>query len=99
MPTNRRVIVRSKDAGVFFGRLLEIDKHGTVTMIDPRRLWYWDGAATLSELAVEGTSEPGNCKFPIPTDGTHTILGVCEIIPVTDKAADSIDDVPVWSKH
>lgn len=29
-----------------------------------RRLWYWDGAASISQIAVDGVSKPENCKFP-----------------------------------
>lgn len=91
-----RVIVRSTNAGVFLGRL--VSRVGdSVTLSDTRRLWYWDGAATLSELATEGVSRPKSCKFPVATEGPHTILGVIEIIPTTERACTSIDAVPVWS--
>ena len=90
------VMVRSSDAGVFYGTLLSRD--GTeVTLINARRVWYWDGAATLSELATNGTSKPQNCKFPAPTSGEHVVLGVCEVIEVTDSAKESLDSVKVWS--
>lgn len=44
-------IVRSDRAGVFFGRIKE--RNGSeVTMTDVRRIWYWYGAASLSQLAT-----------------------------------------------
>jgi hypothetical protein len=91
-----KVIVRSSDAGVFYGEL-EGREGSEVTLSGARRIWYWDGAASLSELASEGTSKPGNCKFPVATEGTHIVLGVCEIIPVTERAQASIEAVPIWS--
>ena len=46
------VIVRTYSAGVFAGILEKLD--GTVgTMSNARRIWYWEGAATLSELVDE----------------------------------------------
>ena len=90
------VIVRSRDAGVFAGILG--DRHGDVVeLCNARRIWYWDGAATLSELAAKGTSRPANCKFPMPVPEI-TVLGVCEVIPMTSAAVASIASVPVWSQ-
>ena len=93
METNK-VIVRADRAGVFFGEIIE--RNGSeVKMKDVRRLWYWDGAASLSQLAVEGVSKPQNCKFTV-TVTTVVILGVIEIIPCTEQAVKSINSVPVW---
>lgn len=64
---------------------------------DSRRLWYWSGAASLSQLAVEGTKKPGECKFPIAMP-EQEVLGVLEIIPVTDKAKASLDGVSIWQQ-
>ena len=90
-------IVRSRDAGVFAGTIES--RTGTeVTMTDARRIWYWDGAASLSELAMAGTSKPMKCKFPAPV-GRVTILKVCEILDMTDAAWESIAAVPVWSEQ
>lgn len=87
-------IVRSDRAGVFFGKIKE--RNGDeITMTDVRRIWYWDGAASLSQLAVEGTKKPQNCKFTIYVP-EMTILGVNEIIPCTDEAEASINGVPEW---
>jgi hypothetical protein len=98
--TEDRVIVRTINAGVFFGTLTETNLAiGTVTLKNSRRLHYWDGAATLSELATEGTAKPKNCKFPCPIEKDHQIREVIEIIPVTERAAKSIDAVSTWSAH
>ena len=90
------VMVRSANAGVFYGTLVKREGD-EVTLSNARRCWYWAGAATLSELATRGTSKPGSCKFPAPTKGNHLILGVCEVIPVTPEALATLDAVPVWS--
>lgn len=92
-----RVIIRSKDSGVHFGTL--VSRSGDeVQLSNARRIWYWDGAATLSELAISGTSAPKTCKFPAPVPSI-TILGVCEVIECTEAASKSIDGVKAWSQH
>ena len=52
-------IVRTYSAGVFAGEI-ESRNGKEVVMRNARRLWYWDGAASLSQLAMEGVSEPEN---------------------------------------
>ncbi len=90
----RYVIVRASSAGVFAG-VLESRNGGEVVLIGARRLWYWSGAASLSQLAVDGTSRPAQCKFPVEVP-RHEVLGVIEILDVTDAARASIAAVPVW---
>lgn len=94
MDSNKYYIIRADRAGVFCGHIKERDGN-EVTMTDVRRLWYWEGAASLSQLAVDGTRKPGGCKFTI-TVPEMTILGVIEIIPCSDKAASSILGVKEW---
>lgn len=87
-------IVRADRAGVFAGNIKERNG-GEVTMTNVRRIWYWDGAASLSQMAVEGVKKPQNCKFTV-TVPEMTILGVIEIIPCTDEAEKNIKGVPEW---
>lgn len=92
--TDDYVIVRTYSAGVFAGVI--IDKEGKeVQLKNARRLWYWEGAASLSQLAMEGTSKPDECKFPCEVD-TITLTEAVEIIPCTKKAVKSIKGVAVW---
>lgn len=92
---NKQVIVRADRAGIFFGTLAE--KEGNeVNLKNARRLWYWDGACSISELAATGTTRPDRCKFAVAVQSI-TILGVIEIIPCTEEAVKSIESVPVWS--
>lgn len=92
--TPKLKIVRTYSAGVFFGEI-ESRNGQEVVMRNARRLWYWDGAASLSQLAVDGTSKPENCKFPCVVDRVE-LLQVIEILDVTPKAAQSILEVRVW---
>lgn len=91
----KKVIVRGDRSGVFFGTLSEKDGQ-EVKLEKCRRLWYWEGAASISQLAVDGTSNPGNCKFTVTVDEIG-ILDAIEIIPCTEKAVESIEAVKVWN--
>lgn len=87
-------IVRTYSAGVFAGTLAARDgKEAIVT--NARRIWYWDGAASLSELATSGTKKPGECKFPAAVESV-LLTEVIEILPTTESARESIVAVPVW---
>lgn len=91
---NKKVIVRGTNSGVFFGTLAE--KEGTeVVLKNCRRIWYWEGAASISQLAAEGTTKPNDCKFTMLVNSI-LITDVIEIIPCTEKAISSIEGVRVW---
>jgi hypothetical protein len=89
-------IVRTYSAGVFAG-FIESRNGQEVVMTHARRLWYWDGAASLSQLAMEGVTNPSGCKFPCEV-AEVTLLNAIEILPCTKKATDSIKGVPVWKR-
>ena len=92
---SKDVIIRTRSAGVFAGQLESL-KDNTATLTNARRLWYWSGAASLSQLSVEGVKNPGSCKFPV-TVPSVILPEVIEVLPVSAKARASIDSVPVWS--
>lgn len=89
------VIVRTYSAGVFAGTLAA-RKGKEVELTCARRLWYWDGAASLSQLASDGTSKPNNCKFPAPVTRI-LLLEAIEILEVTAGAKISIQGVKIWT--
>lgn len=87
-------IVRTHSAGVFAG-YIESRNGQEVVMVNARRLWYWKGAASLSQLAMEGTTNPLKCKFPCEVNRVE-LLQVIEILDCTDEAENSIKGVPIW---
>jgi hypothetical protein len=95
--TKPYVIIRSTNAGAFAGTLEARDGQ-EVTLSNARRLWYWDGAASLSELAMKGVSRPATCKFPAPVDRI-VVLEVIEVISATPQAKQSIEAVKPWTMH
>jgi hypothetical protein len=82
--------------GIHFGFLKK--KEGEeVTLVNARRVQYWNGAASISEMAVRGVSKPAECRFA-PIVPEITLLKVVEIIPISAKAQDNLFGVPVWTK-
>lgn len=92
----KKVIVRGDRSGVFFGTL-KAKEGSEVVLVNCRRLWYWGGACSISQLAVDGTKSPDDCKFTVTVD-EMAVLDVVEIIPCTDRAARSIERVKEWKR-
>ena len=96
MNEQQMYIVRCDRAGVFFGAIRE--RSGTeAVMTNVRKLWYWDGAAAVEQLAADGTSAPGDCKFTV-TVPEMVVTGVIQVIPCTEKAASSLGSVKEWKR-
>jgi len=91
------VIVRTCVMGVFAG-FLEPESTETIKVLtDARRLWFWSGAASLSQLAVDGVKNPTQCKFPAAVPRVElTSPNGFEVLDVTPAAKASIDGVPAW---
>jgi hypothetical protein len=90
------VLIRAYSAGVHAG-YLKARKGDEVTLVQSRRIWYWDGAASISQIAMEGVNKPKNCKFSVPVNEI-TVLGVIEVLPCTATAMDNIKGVVEWKK-
>ena len=95
-PEGKYFIVRTYSAGVFFGEI-ESKNGKEVVMKNARRIWYWSGAASLSQLAVEGTNKPKECKIPVAMPRVELTEAI-EIIDVTPTAKKSLESVPVWEQ-
>lgn len=97
MEKQKFYIFRTYSAGVFFGNKKQL-KGTEAIVINCRRLWKWSGAASLTQLAIEGTKSPRDCKFTMTItdeDGVY-LPQVVEVIPCTQEAVDNINTVPVW---
>lgn len=92
MKTNRLrpVIVRSQMAGVHYGYL--VARFGrTVHLTLSRRIWAWEGAKTLSHIAVSGVS---TAKLGEPVD--NIVFDICECITCEPAAAKILDEAKPW---
>lgn len=88
---NQKCVFRGNNSGVFFGTLLE--KDGQEVLIgNCRRIWYWKGACSLTDIANIGTIEPNECLFTIPTE-SMMITDCIEILPCTEQAIKVIESV------
>ncbi len=96
---SKYVIVRTYAMGVFAGTLHPDSTETVKVLTNARRIYRWAGAASLSQLAVDGTSKPAECKFPVAVPRVElTSPNGFEILDVTAKARDSIEGVSVWSE-
>ncbi len=93
---NQYCIVRTNRAGVFFGKIKE-KSADEVTMTDVRKLWHWDGACAVEQIALEGVKKPHNCKFTMVVP-EMTVAEPIQIIPCTEKATKSLSGVAVWQR-
>ena len=90
------VIIRTYSAGVFAGYLKE--RNGKeVQLVHARRLWYWSGASSLSQLAMEGVKKPSSCKFPREVNSI-VLTEAIEVIEATREAKESINKVEIWKQ-
>ena len=87
------VVVRTYSAGAFAGYFEKRDGK-EIQLSAARRLWYWSGAASLSQIAVDGVKNPTDCKFPAPVN--ITLTEAIEIIETTPAAQKSIEAVTIW---
>lgn len=90
-----KVIVRGDRSGVFYGTLEKV-KGSKVRLSDCRRIWYWAGAASISQLAVDGTKKPDKCKFTVQVDSI-VIIDAIEVIKCSETSIESIEAVGEWS--
>ena len=88
------VIVRTYSAGVFAG-YLKSQSGKEVELLNARRLWYWKGAASLSQLSIDGVKYPDECKFPDEVSEIK-LMECIEIIPCSQKSYESIKSVKIW---
>lgn len=96
----KKVIVRSYGAGVFFGTLNDVEKcedKWTVELLNSRRIWYWEGACSITQLAVDGTKNPSGCKFTV-IEPSVIVSGVVELHECSETAVKSIESVQEWKK-
>jgi hypothetical protein len=93
-------LIRSYGAGVFFGYVKKqtAELNGVnVELLRAKRIHYWDGACSLTQLSLEGTKLPQNCRITEAVD-FQFIANVIEIIPLTEKAFQNLDGVKPWKK-
>ena len=87
----KKMLVRSYEAGVYFGTLEEMEGE-TVKMSNVRNIWHWTGASCLSQIANDGIT--GDKVSPVVS--SMVINRVCQIMPLSDKAIANLESQPSW---
>jgi hypothetical protein len=96
---NQFYIIRADKAGVFLAKIESIEGD-TIVCNSLRRLYYWEGALDVTQIAAYGIDRPQSCKFStqLAITDKSTIFNVIEFHPASDKAIESINLVKEWNK-
>jgi hypothetical protein len=88
----RNVIVRSRDAGVIYGKFAGREG-STINIRDGVQMWKWHAAQGISliDVATFGVKK-SECQFS-KASAEITVFNACALIDVTDEAAASIEAV------
>lgn len=88
----KRCIVRTQSSGVHLGTILHVENGGMfsrATLQNARRIRYWYGARSLSEVARDGiVTSKSQVHSNVPE---HYIEDCLEFIPATPEAIASIE--------
>lgn len=91
----KKVIARGDRSGVFYGTLAGQEGQ-EVRLTNVRNLWRWAGARCLMDMAKDGVTEPGSCRFSVVL--SEIVMTDCiQILPVAEKAMRVIEAVPEWT--
>ena len=90
----RYCVIRTYSAGVHIGYVKLIEGK-EVELINSRRLWYWKGACSLSQVANDGVGEESKLAQVLPE---IILTEAIEIIPCSKKAQECIEEFEVWEK-
>lgn len=88
----QKYIIRTDRAGVFYAEIAK-RRGNEADLVNARRIYSWSGAATCSQISVDGVSPSSRITLAVPT---MTVLGIIEFHPCSDKACASLDSVPEW---
>ena len=88
----KKVIIRTINAGVHFGTLASLDGQ-TAILNQARRIWYWKGAFTLSEIAMMGVKSHSKISTIVPEILLNETI---EVIPCTAESAECLSNFPVY---
>lgn len=87
-------IIRTYAAGVHVGYIKQIDlKNLAIELTDSRRIWYWEGAFTLSAVANDGIKDG---KLSAKTENI-IVTQLVEIIPCSDKAKKQLENMSIYN--
>jgi len=88
-------VVRTYSAGVHIGYVAEFGvKHPQhAKLINSRRLHRWNGAASLSQVAMDGVDASSRIAMTVPE---LDLTDVIEVITCSEKSAEFFKGVKAW---
>lgn len=78
----KHCVARTYSAGVHLGTVKSVEG-SQVILDDVRRLWKWEGAFTLNEVALVGVGKTSRIAVEVPT---VSLSDMVELIPTSEKA-------------
>jgi len=94
----RYCVVRTYSAGVHIGYVHTFGKDNNpqyAKLLKSRRLHYWSGACSLSQVAMDGVSPDSRIAMELPE---IELTDVIEVIPCSEKAMEFFRDAKPWKK-
>ena len=94
----RYCVIRTYSAGVHIGYVKEFgEKHPQhAKLLNSRRLYSWNGACTLSQVAMDGVdTKQSRIAMELPE---IELTDVIEVIPCSEKSAEFFKAVKAWKK-
>jgi len=90
-------VIRTYSAGVHIGF---VEEFGTkqpqyAKLLKSRRLHYWNDAASLSQVAMDGVGETSRIAMELPE---IELTDVIEVIPCSEEAAEFFQRAKAWKK-
>lgn len=87
-------VVRTDRAGVFFGKIKE-NKGISIVMRDVRKIYYWNGACAVEQIATSGVKSDSKLTVTIPE---MEIASPIQIIQCTDVALENLKSQKEWKQ-
>lgn len=90
-------VIRTYSAGVHIGYVKEFGEKQPqhAKLLHSRRLHYWDKAASLSQVAMDGVGNGSRIAMAVPE---IELTDVIEVIPCSEEAAKFFQGAKVWKK-
>ena len=85
------VIARCYSAGVHAGEVVSADGENVI-LKNSRRLWSWKANEGVALSGVAQTGLKNGCKVDV-LNPEIALTGVCELIPCSNTATESINDI------
>lgn len=92
----KHVIVRCNRAGVFFAELADFDAvTRQAELRNCRRIYYWDGAASISQIAMDGVNNASELTVTVPS---MIVMEVIELLPCSENATRILKNIKEWKR-